>query len=314
MLQGGFKKLVRKNPRKARAGASLCRGLRWFRRDFGSHRSKLRGWCNSAGGPLALCGQRNWWTHQRHRGDCRGHSHRWTYPATLWKCWGQSYRWDAPAALSECRGQCPDTRAGTQGPPTPKLGGQPIYEPVGTIRRTGLFVRHPLLLLFNLAGAFMCFFHWGFTEQEVVVRIWAVAEVSYCVSRSWTILAGLFHACSPGSVVSLVWYLVLVPIILPVGATQVPCSGAKLWSAPVVHMVRLRVRDGHWCRRPYPPCHCSVWVTTTGCSAPHWPCVVAFGSRTSSSRSLCLTFTCLFLPHRVSAHHADFEETLGCNH
>ena len=31
-------------PKKALAGASLCRGLRWFRGDFGCHSSKLRGW------------------------------------------------------------------------------------------------------------------------------------------------------------------------------------------------------------------------------------------------------------------------------
>ena len=48
LLQGGFKKLVRKS-RYAPAGASLCRGLRWFRGDFGGHRSKPCGWGNSAG-------------------------------------------------------------------------------------------------------------------------------------------------------------------------------------------------------------------------------------------------------------------------
>ena len=49
LLQGGFKQLVRYVPGKARAGAILCRGLRRFRGDFGGHRSKPRGWGNSAG-------------------------------------------------------------------------------------------------------------------------------------------------------------------------------------------------------------------------------------------------------------------------
>ena len=33
-----------------------------------------------------------------------------------------------------------------------------------------------------------------------------------------------------------------------------------------------------------------------------------------SSGSLCLTLTCLFPPHRVSVHHADFKEAPDCNH
>ena len=37
------------HPQKAHAGASLCRGLWWFRGGFGSHRSKPHGWGNSAG-------------------------------------------------------------------------------------------------------------------------------------------------------------------------------------------------------------------------------------------------------------------------
>ena len=136
---------------------------------------------------------------------------RWTYGQYRGECWGQGYQWTyrRHSENGGARVQTQERPHLLQGRPTQKTSGRPTQAPAGTNPRNGPFDRYPLLLLlFNLAGALMCFFLWAFMRWEVAVRTWAAAGVSYCVSEIVDHFGWSVPRVFPGSVVSPVWHTV----------------------------------------------------------------------------------------------------------
>ena len=146
--------------------------------DLGGHRSKPRGWGNSAGelaqsrDPLAECGQSTG-AHTSGVGETAGTRATGGRTGNIAGILGPRSPVDVPAALRECWGRGLDLRAGT---PRKELAGDRPKDRRAPSLRTGLCVRYPLLLFFfkiffYLGGDLMYFFHWTFIEREVVVRI-----------------------------------------------------------------------------------------------------------------------------------------------
>ena len=221
-----------------------------------------------------------------------------------------------------------------QGRPTPQLAGNRPKHRRAPTQELVLLSGTSLLLLVNLDGALMCFFHWASIEREVVLRIWAVAEVLHCVSEIVGYFALSIPRGFPGrEVFLLVWHSAFplshsLPFLFLTGTSTWygPIGRHVSWSRCAGPVFRDKAMIRTWCPQDETTGSGQVLVLETLLSIP--PLCVGHDDElfittfamccclrfSSSSQSLCLTLTCLFPPHRVSAHHADFKDPPSCNH